>query len=230
MFKKCIHADRKNRIQSGSCGHTVGEETGCMSSSHNAGCGAVFSQFKLRGLCEHIVQRFKGKNNNEHSSSSHGTCGSLEYSDYEIGSVENEIYTISLKLSLCLNSGYVLKSALDWVLDDCEGRDSDLCKLLVHIRKRAEMKNTSFESELFLAAKALKKSSLLRLAALLYDNKNKGNDLADKLERDRMLSRNERLSSARAKAKKAETKLCFPLMLLLLSMITVCIAPALMSL
>ena len=97
------------------------------------------------------------------------------------------------------------------------------------VRNEALSKNVSFETALFSAAKEIRSKALLRFSLLLLDGRNKGSELCDRLERERMQMMSGRLSDARARAKRAEAKLCFPLVLLLIALVAVCIAPALMN-
>ena len=66
-------------------------------------------------------------------------------------------------------------------------------------------------------------------ALVVVGTTGEGSTLSDKLTAESSQMQNESLSLAKAEAKKAETKLCFPLMLLLVSLIIVCSAPALMQ-
>jgi hypothetical protein len=101
--------------------------------------------------------------------------------------------------------------------------------VLTYAKTESELKNISFEAALFDAAKRVRNRELLGLAVLLADNRQKGSELCEKLERERNRMNGGRLSDAKAKAKKAETKLCFPLMLLLIALVAICVAPAVMN-
>lgn len=69
----------------------------------------------------------------------------------------------------------------------------------------------------------------IRLAAILHDNSVHGNELVSRLEKERELLWNDRLSAAKARAKQVDTKLCFPLMLLLLSLVLLAACPAFLN-
>ncbi|MDI9494554.1 MAG: bacterial type II secretion system protein F domain protein, partial [Bacillota bacterium] len=62
------------------------------------------------------------------------------------------------------------------------------------------------------------------------DNINKGSSLAEKLEAEGTLLWMDRKKRAEERARLAETKLSFPLMLLLLSLMIITTAPILLSL
>ena len=136
------------------------------------------------------------------------------------------MYGISLQLSLYLNAGLVLSAALSEMAADYESAGTPGARLLSFALRESESKNMPFETVLFDAAKIIQNKELLKFAVLLNDNRSKGTELCDKLERDRNQMQSGRLSLARARAKKAETKLCFPLALLLIVLVAVCLAPA----
>ncbi|MBO4819202.1 MAG: hypothetical protein J5528_03590 [Firmicutes bacterium] len=123
----------------------------------------------------------------------------------------------------------MLSAALRELMADMDGSETATAKLFRYVYEESCNKNLSFESVLFDAAKKLKSKDLLRFSLLLIDSRSKGSELCEKLERERIQMQNSRLSDARAKAKTAETKLCFPLMLLLISLVAICIAPAVMN-
>ena len=64
---------------------------------------------------------------------------------------------------------------------------------------------------------------------MISDNWNKGTALAEKLESENEILWNSRKKIAEEKGKLAETKLTFPLMILLIVLIMIVIAPALME-
>ena len=153
----------------------------------------------------------------------------MEFENNEIRAVESQLYNISLQLSLYLNAGLVLSAALRELISDMDGSDTAPAKLLRQVYEVSCNKNMPFESVLFDAAKEMKSKDLLRFSLLLIDSRSKGSELCEKLERERIQMQNSRLSDARARAKTAETKLCFPLMLLLIALVAICIAPAVMN-
>ena len=122
-----------------------------------------------------------------------------------------------------------MSAALKELALDYGGQGTPGAKLLSFALTESESKNAPFETVLFDTAKSIKSKDLLKFALLLSDNRSKGTQLCDKLERDRNQMQSGRLSLARARAKKAETKLCFPLTLLLIALMAMCIAPAVFS-
>ena len=136
---------------------------------------------------------------------------------------------MSMQLGLFLNAGLVVSSAFDELIEINKANTRPLYAALRSVQKGSREKNLPPFSELFLFARNIKSKALMRFALLVMDNKSKGSTLSDKLERETEQMQNESLSLAKAEAKKAETKLCFPLMLLLVSLIIICSAPALMQ-
>ncbi len=153
----------------------------------------------------------------------------MEFENNEIEALEAELCDINLTLSLYLNAGLVLGSALLEMAVDYGKRDSPGARLLSRVKSEALSKNVSFETALFSAAKEIRSKVLLRFSLLLLDGRNKGSELCDRLERERMQMMSGRLSDARARANRVEAKLCSPLVLLLIALVAVCIAPALMN-
>ena len=123
----------------------------------------------------------------------------------------------------------MLSTALRELISDMDKNDTAASRLFRYVYEESKNKNIPFETVLFEAAKEMKSKDLLRFSLLLIDSRSKGSELCEKLERERIQMQNSRLSDARAKAKTAETKLCFPLMLLLIALVAICIAPAVMN-
>ena len=153
----------------------------------------------------------------------------MELKDNEIRSIESDISDLSFQLGLLLDAGLVASSAFDQLLLLNSDNYNLLYRMMRMLDAECKEKNTPLINDLFIFAQIIKSKSLMRFCSLVIDNRNKGNALADKLEKERSQSQNARLNLAKGKAKEAETKLCFPLMLLLISLIIICSAPALMQ-
>lgn len=153
----------------------------------------------------------------------------MEFKDNEIRSLEAELPNMALQLSLFLEAGLVVSSAFDELIRLNEKSDRILYRLLVALDKECKEKNLPLINELFIFSQKVRSKALMRFSSLVLDNKSKGSSLAEKLDKERSQMQSSRLNLAKGKAKEAETKLCFPLMLLLISLITICSAPALMQ-
>ena len=136
---------------------------------------------------------------------------------------------LSLQIGLFLDAGLVVSSAFEELTELNALNPRPLYAALRYIRKESREKNLSFAGQLFLFAQSIRSKALMRFSLLILDNQSKGSTLSDKLERERTQMQSDSLNRAKAQAKQAETKLCFPLMLLLVALIVVCSAPALMQ-
>jgi len=147
------------------------------------------------------------------------------------------------KLVLLLNAGLVVSTALEKIADDYEQYNFDiksdkknirakrryLYEELYEIEKRVKQTNTSITKELREFSQRSGVRELVRLSTIISDNINKGSTLAEKLEAEGELLWLSRKKRAEEKGRLAETKLTFPLVILLIVLIMVTIAPALME-
>ncbi len=144
------------------------------------------------------------------------------------------------KLVLLLNAGLVVSTAFSKIINDYErfykeekgskqGRKRFLYEELSEIQKRVTQSNSSLIRELKDFSQRCGVREMIRLTAIIADNWNKGSTLAEKLEGESELLWVCRKKRAEEKGKLAETKLTFPLMILLLVLIMVTVAPAMME-
>ncbi len=143
--------------------------------------------------------------------------------------IERELPSLALQLVLLLNAGLVLSAALEELLERHAEDDGALYRALRNIKLGAKGGNMSFESELYSFARRSGSRDFIRLASMILDHAGRGSELASKLEKEREILWNSRLSIAKSRAKEAETRLCFPLMLLLLVLVVIAAAPAFMT-
>ena len=143
--------------------------------------------------------------------------------------LEWDIPDLSLQLELYLNAGLSVDAAFERAI--MENRDSGrpLYAALETLRQQSKEMNAPFAASFFAFAQASGLRDLIRLSSLVLDCSGKGSELAGKLDRERLQLESGRLNAAKAKARTAETKLCFPLMGMLLVMVVIAIAPALMD-
>jgi len=99
----------------------------------------------------------------------------------------------------------------------------------VEMQKRVNQSNTSLIKELKEFSQRCGVREMVRLTVVISENWNKGSMLAEKLEGEGQLLWISRKKRAEEQGKLAETKLTFPLMILLLVLIMVTVAPALME-
>ncbi|HYE69563.1 MAG TPA: hypothetical protein VEA58_13180 [Anaerovoracaceae bacterium] len=144
------------------------------------------------------------------------------------------------KLVLLLNAGLVVSAAFSKITKDYEtfyhaGQTVNqrkrrfLYEELVEMQKRVNQSNTSLIKELKEFSQRCGVREMVRLTVVISENWNKGSTLAEKLEGEGQLLWISRKKRAEEQGKLAETKLTFPLMILLLVLIIVTVAPALME-
>lgn len=138
----------------------------------------------------------------------------------------NELPNMILQLILLLNAGLVSTAAFEELLEQNKRSSNPLYIQLRLAMQRCRESNSSFSNELYSLARRSECKEFIRFANLVYENSARGTQLAEKLERERSSMWSGRLNMAKARAKTAETKLSFPLLLLLLSVVIVSIAPA----
>jgi len=140
-----------------------------------------------------------------------------------------EFPNMILQLSLLLNAGLILDAAFDEIMDSRRDDGNILYRLLGEIMENSRRTNGSFVAGLYQLAGRSRDRDLIRFATLAAEHRGRGSELSERLEREKDHLWAGRLASARASAREAETKLCFPLMLLLISVVIISIAPALME-
>lgn len=145
------------------------------------------------------------------------------------------------KLVLLLNAGLVMSTALLKIVEDYEGQcqSDDRMRLkrgrsyfyeeLSEIKKRVYETKTPILYELKEFAQRTGIRELIRIVTIISDNVHKGNTLAEKLEAEGELLWISRKKQAEEKGRVAETKLTFPLMLLLIILIMITISPAMLE-
>ncbi|HHU17714.1 MAG TPA: hypothetical protein GXZ70_05780 [Clostridiales bacterium] len=149
------------------------------------------------------------------------------------------------KLVLLLNAGLVVSSAFKKIAEDYDdtyntykakntsimsSNKRALYSEVSDIQKKVSQTNLSLIKELQEFSQRSGVRELVRMTAVISDNWDKGSVLAEKLEGESNLLWISRKKRAEEKGKLAETKLTFPLVILLIVLIMVTIAPALMEL
>jgi len=144
------------------------------------------------------------------------------------------------KLVLLLNAGLVVGTAFSKIVEDYEsfygtgtkeaGRQRKyLYDELSEIQNRINQSNASLIKELKEFSQRCGVRELVRLTAVISENWNKGSALAEKLEEESELLWIRRKKKAEEKGRLAETKLTFPLVILLVVLIMITIAPAMLD-
>jgi hypothetical protein len=138
------------------------------------------------------------------------------------------------KLLLLLNAGLVITGAIAKIAEDYEerrraGEERHFYEELLGIRDRMQASNTTLASEFTDMAIRSDRREIMRFSAILADNIDKGNALAEKLSQESQILWRGRKKDAEEKGRLAETKLTFPMVLQLLAIILITVAPAVMN-
>lgn len=147
-------------------------------------------------------------------------------------SVIRELPEFINRLVLLLNAGVVLNTAFMKIAMDVRGtrmKSSYFYRRIAEIAVLVDDTNASFHQELYIFAKYSGVKELMRITNIMMENISKGDDLADKLQRENELLWFARKQQAEEKGRLAETKMTMPLMIMLMVLIMVSIAPALME-
>ena len=143
-----------------------------------------------------------------------------------LAAISSEIPNVALQLILYLNAGLVVTAALDELVERNAEKNNPLYFDLRQIRESCRSSNTSFISELFAYSKSTGNRDFMRMCMLILENSGSGSELSRKLDSERDRLWRSKLSFAKARAKEAESKLCFPLAILLLVLVLISIMPA----
>lgn len=138
------------------------------------------------------------------------------------------------RIILLLNAGMVIESVLVKIAHDNKARGKAenqriLYSILQGIIEKNKESNSSLVGELSTHAIKSGVREFIRFSSIIESNYNKGSSLVEKLESEGMLLWMSRKKLAEEKARLAGTKLSFPLMLLLMSLIVITSAPMLLS-
>lgn len=136
------------------------------------------------------------------------------------------------QLLLLLASGIVLNEALVTIARDYqknEGEDNLFAKEYCQIYHDSQKSGRSMVFMLNSYGKQSRIKELSKLTGLLEDGEKKGIDLWEKLSEQSKSLWEERKKTAMEKIRLAETKMSFPLALLLIALIIITAAPAMMQ-
>jgi len=151
-------------------------------------------------------------------------------------SIMNDLPDFINKLILMLNAGLVIHSAFIKTLNDYRDNrkknivpDSYFYNQLYEIKIRISETNSALAPELREFASRSGVPEFVRITNIITDNIGLGAGLVEKLSMEGELLWFSRKKRAAEKGRLAETKLTFPLMLLLLALVMVTTAPALLD-
>ena len=159
---------------------------------------------------------------------------SLEKEEQEAKeSVIRELPEFINRIILLLNAGVVLNTAFITIMENREKMNAEeksyFYSQMRNIYTKLKRANGSFNNELKDFAKRSSVRELMRFSNIVSDNINKGADLVGKLKRESEALWFARKKQSEERGRTAETKLTFPLVLLLLVLVMVTIAPAMLE-
>lgn len=136
------------------------------------------------------------------------------------------------QLLLLLNSGLIFYDAFERIAEGYErrqGEDTYFTEMIAEIKKKSTLAGNSLVTVLDDYGKRLSIKEFTRITSIITDNQYKGVNLTEKLESESDILWMQRKKIAEEKGRIAETKLTFPLALLLLVLILITAAPAIME-
>ena len=228
MFKKRGIDHRTIGISKRGVSDSVRKEAGHNNSFDNADTDSFSVKHRLKGIFGSVVHNKNRKRGHDAFSYVNSDGVLVELKDNEIRNIEKDIPVLCLQLCLLINSGLSVNNAIGRI-NQYTVKNTELNSLLEYVCSQAIQNNRMIENELYLISKRIKSKELMRVSLLLISNNITGSELNYKLENEYEILQSSKLSSARSKMKEADTKLCFPLMLLLISILLICITPALMQ-
>lgn len=148
--------------------------------------------------------------------------------------IEKEFPYFLDKLVMLLSAGIILSEAVERIAEDYVKYSADKNRSLFYeelafsVRSMKES-NSSFSEELMKLSRRLDVREFARLSVILRDSLESGMDMVSKLEEESIMIWGERKSSVQKLGRTADTKLVFPLVIILLVLIIIVMAPALLQ-
>jgi len=135
------------------------------------------------------------------------------------------------QLYLMMNAGLILSDAFDTISAGYE--ESKTCSLfekdLTELREATEGHRISTAQVLNDYAVQHDVKEMIRITAILTENEKRGSDVVESLERESRYLWDERKTVARECGKAIDTKMSYPLGLLLIVLIVITMAPAMLN-
>ncbi len=148
--------------------------------------------------------------------------------------IEDEFPYFIDKLVMLLSAGLILSEAVGRIAEDYARytrprHQKVLYEELSQVVRSMKETNSSFAQELTKMSERLEIREFARLSVILRDSLESGMSLVDKLEEESVLMWYERKSAVQKLGRVADTKLIFPLMIILSVLIVIVMAPTLMQ-
>lgn len=135
------------------------------------------------------------------------------------------------QLLLLLSSGLIFHDAFGRIAEGCRRRQEQdaLQRLIVEAETACQETGSSLVTVLAESARAVGVREFSRMVRIISENQSKGVDLREKLESESEILWNQRKKLAEERGKAAETKLSFPLAILLVVLIVITASPAILD-
>lgn len=138
------------------------------------------------------------------------------------------------KMVLLLNAGVVLQHAFERIVEGNQimkkGNAGYFYEQLDLVHKRWKETKAPIHNQLMEFSKRSGVKEWMRTCTIISDNVGKGNQLADKLQRESQMLWFMRKKKSEEKGRLAETKMTLPLVMLLLVLVLIAVAPAMLNL
>lgn len=144
--------------------------------------------------------------------------------------VESCLPEFMSRMSLLLNSGMVLQTVFERMANETKVSENILMKDFKLIYKEAEIEKVPLITKFREYARKSGSRELLRFTGILSANIDKGTELTEKLEREAEFMWHSSKKQIEEKSKLAETKMAFPMSMMLVTLILITISPAMMTL
>ena len=137
---------------------------------------------------------------------------------------------VTSQLVLYLEAGLICSTAFRQLREQNPPSKGQLYKAIGDLQDESDSSNAPFVNLFYRYAVSSANRDFIRLAQVIRESSDHGSELTEKLKRENSRIRDARLSSARGRAKETETKLCMPLMLLLISLLLITAGPVFIGL
>lgn len=138
------------------------------------------------------------------------------------------------QLLLMMNAGIILSDAIERISNSYRILGEDNMGFFEREMTELSLKNSDHRSSTAMLinefAGEYNVKELMRISTILLENERRGSDVIDNLERESRYLWDDRKIIARERGKMIDTKMSYPLAILLLLLIVITMAPALMNL
>ena len=152
---------------------------------------------------------------------------------YKIDDIKRSLPEFTDQLLLLLNSGLIFNDSLEKIVNGYLKKDvtkrNYFKNEIIYMYQSSIKKNQNLIGALVELSHASGVKEFTRIVNIILDNQYKGTNLTGKLELEGELLWKERKNLAEEKGKLAETKLTFPLAMLLMVLIIITAAPAILQ-